>query len=100
MNYVPFGEKALTTVVNLYQKTASETAVIEGQILKHIIEALHVPLAMKYACPSHTTWKLAVTNLLDILHIGLPLARNNPDKFESMWQELADTLDHFLFPSR
>ena len=100
MNYVPFGEKALSMVVNLYQKTADEIAVIEGQILKHIIEALHVPLAMKYACPSHTTWKLAVTSLLAILHIGLPLARKYPEHFQNMWQELADTLDHFLFPSR
>ncbi|XP_058791911.1 protein MON2 homolog isoform X3 [Phymastichus coffea] len=99
MNYVPFGEKALSMVVNLYQKTANEKAVIDGQILKHIIEALHVPLAMKYACPSQTTWKLAVTNLLDILHTGLPLARSYPEHFQSMWQELADTLDNFLFPS-
>ncbi|XP_014237162.1 protein MON2 homolog isoform X1 [Trichogramma pretiosum] len=99
MNYVPFGEKALSMVVNLYQKTANEPPVIEAQILKHIIEALHVPLGMKYACPSHTTWKLAVTSLLAILHIGLPLARNHPDSFQSMWQELADTLEHFLFPS-
>ncbi|CAB0031561.1 unnamed protein product [Trichogramma brassicae] len=99
MNYVPFGEKALSMVVNLYQKTANEPPVIEAQILKHIIEALHVPLGMKYACPSHTTWKLAVTSLLAILHIGLPLARNHPDSFQSMWQELADTLEHFLFPT-
>ncbi|KAJ8683120.1 hypothetical protein QAD02_018912 [Eretmocerus hayati] len=99
MNYVPFGEKALSTVVSLYQTTANEMAVIEGQILKHIIEALHVPLAMKYACPSQTTWKLAVTSLLATLHVGLPLARNHPNHFQDMWQELADTLDHFLFPS-
>ncbi|XP_014213732.1 protein MON2 homolog isoform X2 [Copidosoma floridanum] len=99
MNYVPFGEKALSMVVNLYQKTAHEMAVIDAQILKHIIETLHIPLAMKYSCPLQTTWKLAVTSLLAILHVGLPLARNYPDHFQNMWPKLADTLDHFLFPS-
>nr|XP_034192055.1 protein MON2 homolog isoform X1 [Osmia lignaria] len=98
MNYVPFGEKALSMVVTLYQKTAHEMAVIDGQVLKHIIEALHVPLSMKYACPSPTTWKLAVTSLLAVLHTGLPLARKYPEQFQSMWSELASTLDDFLFP--
>ncbi|XP_012277509.1 protein MON2 homolog isoform X2 [Orussus abietinus] len=98
MNYVPFGEKALSMVVSLYQKTAHEMAVIEGEILKYIVEALHVPLAMKYACPSSGTWKLAVTSLLAILHTGLPLARKYPEHFQNMWLELADTLDDFLFP--
>lgn len=100
MNYVPFGEKALSMVVSLYQKTADDMAVIEGQILQSIIEAIHVPLAIKYNCPSQSTWKLAVTTLLAILHTGLPLARKYPNNFESMWKELADTLDEFLFPSR
>lgn len=98
MNYVPFGEKALSMVVNLYQKTAHESPVIEGQILRHIIEALHLPLSMKYKCPSQTTWKLAITNLLTILHIGIPLARKNSEPFQNMWPKLADTLDDFLFP--
>lgn len=100
MNYVPFGEKALSMVVTLYQKTAPEMAVIDGQVLKHIIEALHVPLSMKYACPSPTTWKLAVTSLLAVLHTGLPLARKYPEQFQNMWPELANTLDDFLFPKR
>ncbi|XP_076680403.1 mon2 homolog, regulator of endosome-to-Golgi trafficking isoform X1 [Andrena cerasifolii] len=98
MNYVPFGEKALSMVVTLYQKTAHEMAVIDGQVLMHIIEALHVPLSMKYACPSPTTWKLAVTSLLAVLHTGLPLARKYPEQFQNMWPELASTLDDFLFP--
>lgn len=100
MNYVPFGEKALTMVVNLYQKTASEPVVIDGEILRHVIEALRVPLSMKYACPSATTWKLAVTSLLAVLHTGLPLARTYPEKFQNMWPVLADTMDDFLFPKR
>lgn len=100
MNYVPFGEKSLSIVVNLYQKTAHEMAVIEGQVLRHAVKALQLPLAMKYACPSQTTWKLAITSLLATLHTGLPLARKYPGHFQSMWPVLADTLDDFLFPKR
>ncbi|XP_046407133.1 protein MON2 homolog isoform X3 [Ischnura elegans] len=98
MNYVPFGEKSLSMTVSLYQKTAQETPVIEGGILKEIIEALHIPLGMKYSCPSPSTWKLAVNSLLTVLLTGLPLARKQPEHFLGMWPELASTLDHFLFP--
>lgn len=38
MNYVPFGEKAMTLTVNLYLKTAHEPSVIEGNILQNIID--------------------------------------------------------------
>ncbi|KAG8230381.1 hypothetical protein J437_LFUL014167 [Ladona fulva] len=99
MNYVPFGEKSLNMTVSLYQKTAQEPAVIEGGILKEIIETLHIPLGMKYSCPSPSTWKLAVNSLLTVLLTGLPLARKQPEHFKAMWPELASTLDHFLFPN-
>lgn len=99
MNYVPFGEKALSMVVNLYQETAHDMYVIQFNILHNIVEALHVPLSMKYGCPSPGTWKLAVTSLLTILHTGLPLARKHPQPFQQMWSQLADTLDQFLFPT-
>ena len=38
MNYIPFGEKALTVAVKLYQQTANESVVVEGQILHEIIK--------------------------------------------------------------
>jgi hypothetical protein len=41
MNYVPFGEKALTMVVNLYQQTAHDTSVIQFNILHNIIEVYY-----------------------------------------------------------
>jgi hypothetical protein len=41
MNYVPFGEKALTMVVNLYQETAHNISVIQFNILHSIIEVYH-----------------------------------------------------------
>ncbi|XP_066996963.1 protein MON2 homolog isoform X2 [Anabrus simplex] len=98
MNYVPFGEKALSMVVSLYQNTAADMSVIQANVLHNIIEALHVPLSMKYGCPSPTTWKLAVASLLTVLHTGLPLARKYPQYFKGMWPQLAETLDSFLFP--
>lgn len=38
VNYVPFGEKAITMMVNLYQQTARVKAVIKGNILTLILE--------------------------------------------------------------
>ncbi|XP_058057960.1 protein MON2 homolog [Anopheles bellator] len=97
MNYIPFGEKALTVAVKLYQQTAHEPTVIEGQILHEIIKALHLPLSLKYKCMSSSTWKLAISSLISVLHTGLPVARQHPKHFASMWKDLADTLDQFLF---
>ena len=45
MNYVPFGEKALTMVVNLYQQTAHDMSVIQFNILHNIIEVCYSLLA-------------------------------------------------------
>ncbi|XP_050085365.1 protein MON2 homolog [Anopheles aquasalis] len=97
MNYIPFGEKALAVAVKLYQQTAHEPTVIEGQILHEIIKALHLPLSLKYKCMSSSTWKLAISSLISVLHTGLPVARQYPKQFAPMWKDLADTLDQFLF---
>ncbi len=98
--FVPFGEKMLTLVVSLYEETAEETAVVEGGVLQQVVEALGVPLSLKYRCPSASTWQLAVTCLLAALHRGLPLARRqqHAQHYAGMWPALADALDHFLFP--
>lgn len=65
-------------------------------------QTLRVPLSLKYACPSESTWKLAVASLLKVLSIGLPVARQHASsgKFDSMWPELASTLEDFLFTKR
>uniref|UniRef100_A0A182JBS9 Protein MON2 homolog n=1 Tax=Anopheles atroparvus TaxID=41427 RepID=A0A182JBS9_ANOAO len=97
MNYIPFGEKALTVAVKLYQQTANDAAVIDGQILHEIIRALHLPLSLKYKCMSSSTWKLAISSMISVLHTGLPVARKHPKPFAPMWKDLADTLDQFLF---
>lgn len=99
MNYVPFGEKAITMVVKLYEKTAENTEVITANIMKHIIVTLHTPLALKYNCVSNSIWKLAANSLLTVLKVGLKVARGHGNQFATMWNELYNTLNDFLFPT-
>ncbi|XP_045444164.1 protein MON2 homolog isoform X13 [Pipistrellus kuhlii] len=99
LNYVPFAERSLEVVVDLYQKTACHKAVVNEKVLQNIIKTLRFPLSLKYSCPSESTWKLAVSSLLKVLSIGLPVARQHASsgKFDSMWPELANTFEDFLF---
>ncbi|CAH0562136.1 unnamed protein product [Brassicogethes aeneus] len=99
MNYVPFGEKAITMAVKLYEKTADNPEVVGANILHDIIATLHTPLALKYGCISSSVWKLAASSLLTVLRIGLKVARTQGNQFFSMWNELAVTLNDFLFPN-
>ncbi|KAK7891625.1 hypothetical protein WMY93_023588 [Mugilogobius chulae] len=99
LNYVPFGRALLEVVVDLYHKTACHKAVINEKVLQNIIKTLRMPLGLKYSCPSESTWKLAVSSLLKALSIGLPVARQHSSsgKFDSMWPELANAFEDFLF---
>lgn len=99
MNYVPFGEKAVTMVVKLYEKTAENNEVINANILRDIIVTLHTPLALKYNCVSNSIWKLAASSLLTVLKVGLKVARNHGNQFSTMWNDLYNTLNDFLFPT-
>lgn len=97
INYIPFGEKAITMCVKLYEKTAQLNDVINESILLEILTTLHIPLSLKYNCVSNTTWKLAANSLISVLKIGLPVARAHGNKFSSIWDKLAVTLDEYLF---
>lgn len=98
MNYVPFGEKAITMVVKLYERTAMNPDVIHANVLHDIIAVLSVPLALKYRCTSSSTWKLSATSLIAVLKTGLPVARAHSNQFALMWTQLALSLNDFLFP--
>ncbi|XP_046682789.1 protein MON2 homolog isoform X2 [Homalodisca vitripennis] len=98
MNYIPFGEKAMSLTVNLYLKTAHETPVVEGKILQSILEMLYGPLTRRYDRSHQSTWKLAVASLMTVLTTGIPLARKHYQLFEDMWPQLALVLDEVLFP--
>ncbi|XP_056454243.1 protein MON2 homolog isoform X1 [Gadus chalcogrammus] len=99
LNYVPFAERSLEVVVDLYQKTACHKAVIGEKVLQNIVKTLRIPLGLKYSCPSESTWQLAVSSLLKVLSIGLPVARQHSSsgKFDAMWPELAHAFEDFLF---
>ncbi|RWS29632.1 hypothetical protein B4U80_05162, partial [Leptotrombidium deliense] len=80
-------------------------------------QTLKVLLCAKYACPQQSTWKLAVNVLLNVLQIGLPVARLHGKilidtdlsnqllfirvaaDFIGIWADLANCLEGFLFPS-
>lgn len=97
MNYVPFGEKAITMVVKLYDITSDDPEVVNANVLKEIIAALHTPLALKYNCVSDSVWKLAANSLISVLKVGLKVARDHTNQ-SLMWSELNNTLNDFLFP--
>ncbi|KAJ8301796.1 hypothetical protein KUTeg_020783 [Tegillarca granosa] len=97
MNFVPFAERSVEMIVDLYHVTAKHPAVIQSHILQQIIKTFRLPLGLKYNCPSPTTWMLVINALLSILNIGLPVTRKNEAAFKSMWSELALTLEEFLF---
>lgn len=99
MNYVPFAEKSLEFTATLYKSTAEHPVVMEEHVLQNILRVLQLPLGLKYACPSPSTWKLSVQCLLDILRVGLPVARadETTHHFRDMWLDLAASLELFLF---
>ncbi|CAF0712027.1 unnamed protein product [Brachionus calyciflorus] len=97
VNYVPFGERALIMVTNLYEETASHESVIENCILKSIIQTLYVPLSLKYSCPNPSTWKLSIECLFKILKKALPITFKRSKNFDTMWLDLANTFEDFLF---
>ncbi|CAE1291416.1 Protein MON2 homolog [Acanthosepion pharaonis] len=61
------------------------------------LSTFRLPLGLKYGCPSPTTWMLSINALLNILGIGLPVARKHEAAFQGMWPELALALEEFLF---
>ncbi|XP_078340585.1 protein MON2 homolog isoform X4 [Crassostrea virginica] len=100
MNFVPFAEKSVDMVVNLYIVAAKHPVVIQAHVLQKIIQTFRLPLSYKYACPSPSTWVLVINSLLTVLGVGLPVARKQGAAFQDMWAELAKTLEEFLFPKQ
>lgn len=42
MNYVPFAERSLEVVVDLYQKTACHKAVVNEKVLQNVIKVMYL----------------------------------------------------------
>ncbi|XP_050530236.1 protein MON2 homolog isoform X2 [Daktulosphaira vitifoliae] len=98
INFIAFGEKSILMAVNLYQISAAEPVVIQGNILKQILDVFSIPLAKRYEPGHQNTWKLCVVSLMSILSIGIPLARNNYRDFQLIWSPLGTLLENILFP--
>ncbi|GFN84314.1 protein mon2 homolog [Plakobranchus ocellatus] len=60
-------------------------------------KTFRLPLGLKYACPSPTTWLLVADSLFTVLGLGLPVARTQRKASNSMWTELAGLFEDFLF---
>lgn len=97
MNFVPFSERALEMVVELYKESCNHQTVIKAHVLQNIIKTLRMPLGLKYDCPSPSTWQQAITAFNSVIGLGLPIARKHPSDFEGMWHELALLFEEFLF---
>lgn len=97
MNFVPFSERALEMVVDLYRGSCNHPSVISAHVLQKIIKMLRLPLGLKYDCPSASTWMQAINATFCILAVGLPVARKHASDFRGMWSELASLFEDFLF---
>lgn len=86
----------------LRSRPVGNVLLVYPAVLIPSFQTLKMPLGLKYACPSESTWKLAVSSLLKVLSIGLPVARQHTSsgKFETMWPELANAFEDFLFTKR
>uniref|UniRef100_A0A0N5A8N7 Protein MON2 homolog n=1 Tax=Syphacia muris TaxID=451379 RepID=A0A0N5A8N7_9BILA len=96
-NVTPFAELCLRTVVEFYAYTAHYQEIIQTTILVDIVEALSIPMRLKYACFSRSSWKAAASAFITTLRLGLPIARQNVALFHKLWPLVADTLHSFLF---
>ncbi|GMT24919.1 hypothetical protein PFISCL1PPCAC_16216 [Pristionchus fissidentatus] len=94
---LPFAETCLRMGVEYYAASAAAAAVVREKVVVDLIACLSEPLSLKYECLSPSTWKLASSCFLSTLKTAIPLARNNPDHYSALWQEIATALNNFLF---
>ncbi|CAD6199711.1 unnamed protein product [Caenorhabditis auriculariae] len=94
---VPFAEYSLRMAVDFFIQTASFPETSNSMIIVDILKFLGEPLYLKYTCISPNTWKLAAISLMSVLKTAIPNARQNAEKFSSLWPALCETMEKFLF---
>ena len=55
----------------------------------------------QYACFKQSNWRVTINVLIKVLKEGIPLVRETPNAvelFSQFWSQLANVLEHFLFP--
>lgn len=61
----------------------------------------HQMLIQRQYKQQQNTWKLLVVSLMNVLSIGIPLARNcQNDDYHSIWSPLGSVLEDILFPKK
>ncbi|CAL8099260.1 unnamed protein product [Calicophoron daubneyi] len=117
LNYITFAEKCLQMAVDCYMNVEEWDDSCRAEIFEAIIKTLHKPMALKYACNSQSTWLLASRCFFQVVTAGMSMltisdstngkkfidslkredAAKPPSSIRSLCQEIADTLQDFLF---
>ncbi|VDN06425.1 unnamed protein product [Thelazia callipaeda] len=97
MNMVPFAELSLRIVVEFYANTAHFQEIVYSAVIVDIVKCLAQPMELKYQCPFQSTWKAAASAFVTVLRVGLPIARQQYQRFHALWPVIATTIDRFLF---
>ncbi|CAJ0930938.1 unnamed protein product, partial [Mesorhabditis belari] len=94
---IPFAECSLRFCVECFAATSHYKEVIETTSLVDFVKVMSACLSLKYACISSSSWRLSASALLNILRINMPIVRQHPSAFTTLWPTLADALERFLF---
>ncbi|KJE91042.1 hypothetical protein CAOG_02242 [Capsaspora owczarzaki ATCC 30864] len=98
--FLPLARKCLVIVGELYEKHATLPSMLQQNIFSRIMKVLHHPLALKYACPSQSLWRLAVNCFISVVRRGLKLQRPSllgADAVNAMWAEMLKIVQDFWF---
>lgn len=61
----------------------------------------HLMLVRRRQQQQQNTWKLLVVGLMNVLSVGVPLARDyHGDDYLSIWSPLGSVLEDILFPKK
>ncbi|KER22908.1 hypothetical protein T265_09082 [Opisthorchis viverrini] len=112
LNYITFSEKCLQLTVDVYLAGSDWDEQSRVEVLEAIVKTLHKPLALKYGCPSQSTWLLASRCFFQVIPTSVPLLiprTKQPTSFlkrrsdgtngirEGLCTEIGQTLYDFLF---
>ncbi|VDP76728.1 unnamed protein product [Echinostoma caproni] len=67
LNYTVCAEKCLQLAVDAYLASINWSTLSHDEMLQAVVETLHKPMALKYACPSQSTWMLACKCFLQVI---------------------------------
>lgn len=81
----------------------SSTGTTQQQQQQHMQQQQqqHLMLVRRRQQQQQNTWKLLVVGLMNVLSVGVPLARDHRgDEYLSIWSPLGSVLEDILFPKK